>query len=130
MRRWGILGVAVLSVGCFVEVSHVADARAAFQTARAEAARYQGQPGPGRELNVLAYDGREGELVKVSLPLWLVRKLDREGREFELDGEGGRLQERLRRHHLRLSDIEKAGLGILVEVEEEDSGDQVLLWLR
>ncbi len=30
---------------------------------------------------------------------------------------------------LRLEDIEKAGRGILVEVEEED-GDQVLVWLR
>jgi len=32
------------------------------------------------------------------------------------------------RPHLRLEDIEKAGLGILVEVEE-DGGDQVLVWL-
>jgi hypothetical protein len=30
---------------------------------------------------------------------------------------------------VRLEDVEKAGRGALVEVEEED-GDQVLVWLR
>jgi len=130
MRRGGILGVVVLSVGCFVEVHHVSDPRAAFDQARAEAERYRGRPGPGRELNVLAYDGHEGELVRVSLPLWLLRKLDREGGEGELDVERARLRDRLRRHHLRLSDIEKAGPGVLLEVEEEQGGDQVLVWLR
>jgi hypothetical protein len=132
MRGGGILGVVLaagLGTACFLEVHKVSDPRAAFEKARSEAQRYQGQPGPGHELNVLAYDGHDGELVKVSLPLWLVRKIDREGGDLELDGQDGRLKERLRRH-LRLRDIEKAGLGILVEVEEEESGDQVLVWLR
>ena len=31
--------------------------------------------------------------------------------------------------HVRLEDLEKAGVGILAEVEEE-GGDQVLVWLR
>ena len=33
------------------------------------------------------------------------------------------------RSRLRLKDIEQAGRGILLEVEEE-GGDQVLVWLR
>ena len=37
-------------------------------------------------------------------------------------------EERMKRH-VRLEEIEKAGLGVLVEVEEED-GEQVLIWLR
>jgi hypothetical protein len=132
MRGGGILGVVLaagLGTACFVEVHKVADPRAAFEKAKAEAQRYQGQPGPGHELNVLVYDGHDGELVQVSLPLWLVRKIDREGGDLELDGPEGRVKDHLRRH-LRLRDIEKAGLGILVEVEEEESGDQVLVWLR
>jgi hypothetical protein len=132
MRGVGVLGVVLaagLGTACFVEVHKVSDPRAAFEKARSEAQRYQGRPGPGHELNVLAYDGHDGELVQVSLPLWLVRKIDREGEDLELDGQGGRLKQHLRRR-LRLRDIEKAGLGILVEVEEEESGDQVLVWLR
>jgi len=31
--------------------------------------------------------------------------------------------------HVRLEDLEKAGLGVLVEVEEE-GGDLVLVWLK
>ncbi|HKC12026.1 MAG TPA: sigma factor, partial [Vicinamibacteria bacterium] len=81
MRGGGILGVVLaagLGSACFVEVHKVSDPRAAFEKARAEAQRYQGKPGPGHELNVLVYDGHDGELVRVSLPLWLVRKIDRE----------------------------------------------------
>ncbi len=129
--RSGMLGAglaALLSTACLVEVHQVADPQEAFRRARSEAGRYQGQPGPGRELNVLAYDGNDHELVKISLPLWLVRKIDREGDDLDLDGRSGRLSGHLRRH-LTLKDIEKAGLGILVEVEEE-GGDQVLVWLR
>jgi hypothetical protein len=61
--------------------------------------------------------------------MWLVRKID-DGDEIDLDlgDEGGEAAERLR-SRLRLKDIEQAGRGILVEVEEED-GDQVLVWLR
>ena len=33
------------------------------------------------------------------------------------------------KRHVRLRDLERAGLGLLVEVEEED-GEQVLLWLK
>lgn len=129
--RGGILVAglaAVLSTACLVEVNHVADPEATFRRARSEAERYQGQPGPGRELNVLAYDGHDHELVKVCLPMWLVRKMDHGGEDLDLDGRSDRLREHIHRH-LSLRDIEKAGLGILVEVEE-DGGDQVLVWLR
>ena len=49
--------------------------------------------------------------------------------DIDLDfDEGGEAARRVK-SRLRLEDIEKAGRGILVEVEEED-GDQVLVWLR
>jgi hypothetical protein len=44
------------------------------------------------------------------------------------DDDRDRVARRVRRH-VRLEDIEKAGLGILAEVEDED-GEQVLVWLR
>jgi hypothetical protein len=125
----GILAAAVLATGCLVEIDKVSDPQAAFARARADAARVQGRPGRPGHLEVLVYDRAEGELVRASLPMWLVRKID-DGDEIDLDlgDEGGEAAERVR-SRLRLKDIEQAGRGILVEVEE-DSGDQVLVWLR
>jgi len=125
----GILAAAVLATGCLVEIDKVSDPQAAFARARADAARVSGRPGRPGHLEVLVYDRAEGELVRASLPMWLVRKID-DGDETLLDlgDEGGKAAERVR-SRLRLKDIEQAGRGILVEVEEE-GGDQVLVWLR
>ena len=132
MRRASLFGVlvgAVLAAGCLVEVEKVSDPQAVFSRARADAARAHRQPGRPGHLEVLVYDRAEGQLVRASLPMWLVRKID-DGDEIDLDlgDEGGEAAERLR-SRLRLKDIEQAGRGILVEVEEE-GGDQVLVWLR
>ena len=125
----GILAAAVLATGCLVEIDKVSDPQAAFARARADAARVQGRPGRPGHLEVLVYDRAEGELVRASLPMWLVRKIDDGDETFlDLGDEGGEAAERVR-SRLRLKDIEQAGRGILVEVEEE-SGDQVLVWLR
>jgi len=125
----GILAAAVLATGCLVEIDEVADPQPAFARARADAARVQGRPGRPGHLEVLVYDRAERELVRASLPMWLVRKID-DGDETLLDfgDEGGEAAERVR-SRLRLKDIEQAGRGILLEVEEE-GGDQVLVWLR
>lgn len=133
MTRYGPLFailMGVLETGCFIQVDHVADPRAAFRDARAEALLYAGRPGPARELNLLVYDAGERELVRVSLPMWVVRKLDRDGREFDLDfDDRPHGLARAMKRHVRLRDIERAGLGILLEAEE-DEGGQVLIWLR
>jgi len=64
------------------------------------------------------------------VPMWLARRIARhEGGDFDIDlGGQGHSEEKVKRH-VRLEDIEKAGLGILVEVEE-DAGDRVLVWLK
>jgi len=125
----GVLAAAVVAAGCLVEIEKVSDPQAVFSRARADAARAHGQPGRPGHLEVLVYDRAEGELVRASLPLWLVRKID-DGDEIDLDfgDEGGEAAERVK-SRLRLKDIEQAGRGVLVEVEEE-GGDQVLVWLR
>jgi hypothetical protein len=59
--------------------------------------------------------------------MWIARRVARhEGGDVDLGD--GRAEEKVKRH-VRLEDIEKAGLGILVEVEE-DAGDRVLVWLK
>jgi len=133
MKRRGVLFLALaagLTAGCFVEVRHVADPGAAFHRARAEASRVAGRPGPAHELNVLVYDPDDHELVKVCLPMWIARKIAKhEAGEIDFDDEAGeRVRERLGRR-LRFEDLERAGLGTLVEVEDDD-GSQVLVWLR
>ena len=97
----------------------------------AEAARVAGQPGPARSLQVLVYDPGDRELVRVSLPMWLVRKLDHEvdWDDDDWDAEDGDKVRHALRGRISLRDLEKSALGTLIEVEEED-GEQVLVWLR
>jgi hypothetical protein len=128
----GVALLATLQAGCFVSIRHVEDAHAAFRAARAEAERYQDRPGPARRINVLVFDPGERKLVRVSLPLWLARKIEGHIDLGDVGEEGGRALERsvgrriARRIHV--DDLDDAGLGLLAEVEDDDG--QVLVWLR
>jgi hypothetical protein len=134
-RLIGILGVllgAILAAGCLLEVTHVADPGPAFAQARQEARRLAGRSGPAHHLHLLVYDKGDRQLVSASLPMSIVRELDDHGRHGSLDLDldldiDPKVRHRVEKH-LRPKDIERAPLGILVEVEE-DGGDQVLIWL-
>jgi hypothetical protein len=129
--RWASMAVTVLALGqiaCFVAIDHVRDPAAAFRKARAEAERDQGRPGRAHRINVLAFDAGEGTLVRVSLPLWLARKV--EG-HIDLGDEGGRAMERSVGHlarRIHVQDLAAAGRGLIADVEDDDG--QVLVWLR
>lgn len=120
-----VLG-GLLGTGCLVQIDRVADPTPALRQARAEALRLQGRKGPAHELNVLVYSPEDQKLVRVSVPIWLCKKLEA---RIDWDAEGEDRAARAVRRHLRLEEIERAGLGLLVEAEEED-GEQVLVWLR
>jgi hypothetical protein len=130
MKRAAVLGAllvaASISTGCLVQIDHVSDPGSAFRAARAEAARLQGHAGPAHELNVLVFNPDDRELVRVSLPIWMCRKL--EGKLDWDDDREARVARSVKRH-IRLEQIERAGLGVLAEVEEDD-GQQVLIWLK
>ena len=129
MTRSAILVLAAaLQAGCIVHVEKVADPTAAFREARADALRFQGRPGPARELNVLVYDPSDKEMVRVTLPMWLARKASGHVDWDDLTDHDRRVAGRVKRR-VPLEAIEKAGLGILAEVDEE-GGEQVLVWLR
>src|SRR5438045_1227059 len=68
--------LAVLSTGCLVEIHHGGDVEAAFRTARAEVERDRGRRGAVHRLNVLVFDPQDNEIVRVSMPMWLARKLE------------------------------------------------------
>jgi hypothetical protein len=133
--RTGLAAVglgALLGTGCFVDVSHVSDPEPAFRKARAEAEALAGRQGPARSVQVLVYDPGERELVRVSVPMWIARRIEEESDwdEIELDeSDGGDRALRALRGRISLKDLERSALGTLIEVEDED-GEQVMVWLR
>jgi hypothetical protein len=131
MSRASTLALVVAAwtqAACLVQVTQVNDPTAVFEQAHRDATRYQGRPGPARELNVLVFERSERKLVRVSVPMWVVRAAERHVDWEKEMNDGDEIARHVRRH-VRLEDIEKAGLGILAEVEEEE-GEKVLIWLR
>ena len=129
-RTTVLAALALLQAACLVEIRHVRDADAAFRAARAEVAREQGRPGRPHRINVLVFDPSDGELVRVSMPLWLARRV--QGHLHWQDNErGGDAGDRVARRLARVTvdDLAKAGRGLLADMEDDD-GSQVLVWLR
>ncbi len=129
--------LAFTTVGCLVNVTHVSNPDRYFEEARRSANAVAGQQGPARELRVLVYDADERKLVRVELPLGLVRKLtENEEWDFDFDdhdfchsGSRGCSEARRRLRKFRGKDLEKLPLGPLVEVTEDD-GERVFVYLR
>ena len=121
--------VALFTSACLVNVEQVSDPSAAFARARAEARKVQGRRGPAHQLNVLAWDPRDQELVRVSIPMWLAREAAGDGElDLDLDDDQAKLERRLKKR-VTLEQLEQASLGTLLEVEEHD-GERVMVWLR
>jgi hypothetical protein len=129
-----LLLAALAGSACLVQIEHVRDPRPQFAAARREAERLQGRKGPAKELNVLVYDASDRKLVRVSIPMWLARRIEEKVDwdkeiDWDVDERDRDRYARSLRRHVNLREIEKAGLGLLVEVDEE-GGEQVLVWLR
>jgi hypothetical protein len=120
--RLGVLLGAVVASGCFVQIDHTANPEKAFSAAREEAQRAQERPGPAHDVKILVYDPHDEKLVRVSVPVWLARKMSKE------DNDGDPIPESLQ-GRVHLEDLVKAGRGAIVEVED-DGGERVLVWLR
>jgi hypothetical protein len=149
-----------LSSGCLVlvQTATVKNPAAAFGEAHERVARLEGRRGRARTLNALVWKRQDRQLVRVEVPLWLVRQVAgrvdwtdqpgepaREGAKLEpasaeptdaapARNEGGRKEfsedvARSIQRHVRLQDLERAGLGVFVEVEDDDEGERILVWL-
>lgn len=131
--------LALASVGCFVNVTHVSNPDRYFDEARRLAGEVAGKDGPARELRVLVYDPGDRKLVRVEVPLGLVRRLSRDAEfdwDFDFDdhdfcrsGSRGCSEARRKLRKFRGRDLDKLPLGPLVEVTEDD-GERVLVYLR
>ena len=76
--RAAVAAVAFLGLattGCLVQVTHVSDPGRAFESARGEALRDGARRVRASHLNVLAWDPGDREMVRVSVPLWLIRNV-------------------------------------------------------
>jgi hypothetical protein len=125
----GLAVAAVLGSGCLIHVDQVGDPARAFREAHGEAARAGRDGRPPHELVILAYDPGDEELVRVELPMWLVRRVCEDDGDFDssIGDDGGRLARKLR-HRWRWEELESAGAGVLLEAH--DDGERVLIWLR
>jgi hypothetical protein len=128
--RRAILVVALpfLVAGCLVEIREVSDPEPELRKARAEVEELASRPGKASSLQVLVYDPGDRQLVRLGVPLWVVRKAKGHAHEIDLGDEvDDRLRDRLGR--IRLEDLEKGGRGAHVMIDDED-GTRVLVWLR
>ena len=140
LQRLALIGaLAFTSVGCLVNVTRVSNPDRYFDEARRAAAAVAGKEGPARELRVLVYEPDERKLVRVEVPLGLVRRLASDGEfdwDFDFDEDDfcgrpsrGCNEARKRLRKFRGRDLDKLPLGVLVEVNEDD-GERVLVYLR
>ena len=140
LQRLALIGtLAFTSIGCLVNVTHVSNPDRFFEEARRSAAALAGKEGPARELRVLVYEPDERKLVRVEVPLGLVRRLAGDGEfdwDFDFDNDDfcgkpsrGCNEARKRLRKFRGRDLDKLPLGVLVEVSEDD-GERVLVYLR
>ena len=130
------LTLALTSVGCLVNVSHVSNPDRYFEEARRSAQAVAGQNGPARELHILVYDADDRKLVRVELPLSLVARLKDSEFDWDFDehevcrsSSHGCSEARRRLKRFSGRDLEKLPLGPLVEVTEDD-GERVFVYLR
>ncbi len=117
--------------GCWVWVdSNPRDVDAAFREALVEVNRIQAVPAAERgrphKVRLLVYDEGDNQLVKLSVPLWLVRKVAEHAAD---DGDADVEQAReLDRFGLTLDQVLEGGRGMLLQADEED--ERVLIWLE
>jgi hypothetical protein len=139
MRAIVAMVAALAGSGCLVQIEHVSNPDARFRAALDEAEKVQGRSGPARELNVLVYDPDDGEMVRVSLPVWfankIARRVDFGDVEFDANGFDGdadvrvarALKRSLRRGELR--DLSALPLGLVAQVDDSD-GERILVWMK
>ena len=124
--RATMLLVATSVAGCTIQLHHdVANPERTFAEARDKVRHLQGRRGRAVQLNVLAYDPDDRELLRVQVPLWMLHKAVRLAEEDQARiGKAGR-----HLGDLTLEDLRRGGRGVQVEIEEPD-GARVLIWLR
>jgi len=133
--RMALVVVAILAFGACMTVRVDRDtgrAEAYFAQANREITWLEKQD-PRREhrprrLYILIFEAGEGEIVRVSLPLWLVKWGLDAGMKGEADGHDFNIRKRYDFDWKAVRDLDRFGQGLLVSLEE--NRDRVLIWLK
>lgn len=80
---------------------------------------------PLRTLNAMVYDPRDGRIVDVDIPFWLLRMMPAGGRFSFLNGQGVNFDSE--RTRLTVEDLERHGAGLILD-HRDRRGAQVLVW--
>jgi hypothetical protein len=78
-----------------------------------------------RTLNAMVYDPRDGRIVDVDIPFWLLRMMPAGGRFSFLNGQGVNFDSE--RTRLTVEDLEQHGAGLILD-HRDRRGAQVLVW--
>jgi hypothetical protein len=139
-RRRGVVVVALCALlglpGCWVWIdSKPRNVEEKFEAALEKVADLQAVPadrrGKPRKVRVLVYDQGEDQLISVSAPMWLVRRLARSSQErgdWGMDDDGAGGFGPARRHGLTMEQILDGSKGLMLSSEEE--GERVLVWIE
>lgn len=100
--------------------------RAEREIARVALHRHDGH-GRAHRLHLLAYDRREDELVRISVPLWMVELAMDIGGQAERHHHDMDIEERYDVDWRALRDLARFGPGLLAAVASDH--DRVLVWL-
>jgi len=128
----GLALIALLALpGCWVWIdSNPRNVDAVFREALDEVERIQSVPsaerGKPHRVRLLVYDEGDDQLVKLSVPLWLVRRIA--DHQAEDEPEAGARTEELARYGLSVDRILEGGRGVLLQADEDD--EKVLIWLE
>jgi hypothetical protein len=137
-RQTAVLAFAVLGLGACIGIrieSGVRDADRQFDRARDEIASLE-RHDPDRtrrshRLCLLIHDRRDGDLVRLSVPLWMVdlaMDLGRRAERNEHRHDGRDLEDKYDVDWRALRDLGRFGPGLVAALEGD--GDRVLIWLR
>jgi hypothetical protein len=130
-----LLVVVLFGNGCFVSVRQDVDFPAGRFAEARERVSIMESHNPDRvgrvaKMQTLVYDGKSRELVRVELPMWLVRMaMKHEGKNCPQQPHdvAGRYIDFDWRH---LGNISRLGPGLLVQVEDMKENTHVLIWLE
>jgi hypothetical protein len=135
LARAAGLALAALSLTACISVRTergIRNADRLFEKACAEIARLEGARGGGarrpHRLCVLVHDAEEGELVRVSIPMWIVEAGLSLGADAAGHGHGRSAGDRYELDWTAVKDLGRYGRGLLASVEEERA--RVLVWLK
>jgi len=132
--RLALLALVLLALsGCIGVQVHrgVRNADAHFEQAERQIARLARLREEGgcrvHRLHLLAYDRREGELVRISVPLWMAELAMDIGEEAERHHHDMDIEERYDVDWRALRHLARFGPGLLAAVTSDH--DRVLVWL-